>query len=66
MPVTNGARISSFFWIQSFVASDSKRQMLFELDQSIQSLTQELDTNHKDIVKLTGLYHNLLRQWSDM
>lgn len=66
MPVTNGARISSFFWIQSFVASDSKRQILFELDQSIQSLTQELNTNHKDIVKLTGLYHNLLRQWSDM
>ncbi|SDC14777.1 Fe2+-dependent dioxygenase [Acinetobacter boissieri] len=65
-PVTRGARVSSFFWIQSFVASDIQRRMLFELDQSIQSLTQQLGSNHEDVVQLTGIYHNLLRQWSDM
>ncbi|ESK40759.1 Fe2+-dependent dioxygenase [Acinetobacter nectaris] len=65
-PVTRGARISSFFWIQSFIQSDAQRRMMFELDQSIQSLTQQLGNNHDDVVKLTGLYHNLLRQWSDM
>lgn len=65
-PVTNGARVSSFFWIQSLIASDSQRRILFELDQSIQSLTQQLGSNHSDVVKLTGIYHNLLRQWSDV
>lgn len=66
LPVTRGARVASFFWLQSFVASDAHRRRLFELDQAIQQLTQELGAGHAQVVSLTGIYHNLLREWSDM
>jgi len=63
-PVTSGARLASFFWIQSLVRDDSQRRTLFELDTSIQKLT--LDGADKDaVLQLTCVYHNLLRRWSD-
>jgi PKHD-type hydroxylase len=62
-PVTRGARISSFFWVQSMVADDGKRGLLFELDQNIQKLRTRLGDS-EEIVGLTGHYHNLLRQWA--
>lgn len=62
-PVTRGARISSFFWVQSMVADDGKRGLLFELDQNIQKLRARLGDS-EEIVGLTGHYHNLLRQWA--
>lgn len=58
-PVTRGARVSSFFWLQSMVRSDERRTLLFELDGSIQML----EPGSAPAVKLTGVYHNLLRQW---
>ena len=64
-PVTRGARVASFFWIQSFVRADSKRRMLFELDVAIQQLTAKLP-DAPELVQLTGVYHNLLREWSDV
>ena len=66
LPVTRGARVASFFWLQSFVASDAHRRRLFELDQAIQKLVLELGQGHEQVVALTGIYHNLLREWSDM
>lgn len=63
-PVTRGARVSSFFWIQSLVREDSQRTLLFDLDTSIQQLNQELGADHPSSVRLTGVYHNLLRQWA--
>lgn len=63
-PVTRGQRLAAFFWVQSLVRDDARRRMLFELDQSVQTLNAtgaDADT----ILSLTGLYHNLLRQWSD-
>lgn len=63
-PVTRGARVCSFFWLQSMVRQDSHRTMLFELDQTIQKLrTQYGDT--PESVQLTGHYHNLLRLWAE-
>ncbi|GGI55076.1 PKHD-type hydroxylase [Oxalicibacterium solurbis] len=62
-PVTRGARVCSFFWIQSMVADDSKRTMLFELDKNIQQLRDKVGDT-PEIVGLTGHYHNLLRQWA--
>jgi PKHD-type hydroxylase len=63
-PVTRGIRWSSFFWIQSMVRDDAARTSLFELDTAIQSLRRGLgDTD--DVVRLTGIYHNLLRRWAD-
>ncbi len=64
-PVTRGYRVASFFWLQSLIRDDSARRILFDLDQSIQTLT--VDRGHDDptVVKLTGIYHNLLRQWAE-
>lgn len=68
-PVTRGARISSFFWLQSMIRDDTQRSLLFDLDQSIQRLGYDLPGNpvvEKTNVQLTGVYHNLLRQWAEM
>ncbi|MBO9663213.1 Fe2+-dependent dioxygenase [Dokdonella sp.] len=64
-PVTRGARVASFFWIQSFVRSETQRRTLFELDLAIQQLTRKLP-DAAELVALTGVYHNLLREWSDV
>lgn len=64
-PVTRGARVSSFFWIQSMIRSDADRTMLFDLDQTIQKLAVELPGSPLG-VNLTGIYHNLLRRWAEM
>ena len=64
-PVTRGARIASFFWIQSMVRDDSARTILFDLDQSIQSVAEEKGQGDPNVVRLTGIYHNLLRRWPD-
>lgn len=64
-PVSRGARVSSFFWIQSMIRNDGDRTMLFELDQTIQRLAVELPGSPLG-VNLTGVYHNLLRRWAEM
>ena len=64
-PVTRGARISSFFWVQSMVRDDSERTLLFDLDSAIRNLNQE-SMGHPASVQLTGVYHNLLRKWADI
>lgn len=64
-PVTNGARVASFFWIQSLVRDDAQRTVLFDLDQSIQQFTAATP-DHPSLVQLTGVYHNLLRMWSNV
>lgn len=62
-PVTRGDRLASFFWLQSLVASAEKRRLLFDMDSAIQSLPKQVDDS-AEIIQLTGLYHNLLRHWS--
>ena len=64
-PVTRGARVCSFFWIQSMVRDDGQRSLLFDLDLAIQRLSAD-HPNHPSAVQLTGVYHNLLRQWADL
>jgi len=63
-PVTRGARVASFFWVQSMVRGDERRAMLYELDQAIQKLRGRLGDN-EETVALTGHYHNLLRMWTE-
>jgi PKHD-type hydroxylase len=63
-PVTRGARIASFFWVQSMVRDDAQRRMLLELDTAIQTLTQA-GADAAAVLQLTGVYHNLLRLWSE-
>jgi PKHD-type hydroxylase len=64
-PVTRGARVASFFWIQSMVRDDGTRSLLFDLDMEIQRLGVDVP-EHPSIVQLTSVYHNLLRRWADM
>jgi PKHD-type hydroxylase len=64
-PVTRGARVSSFFWVQSMVRDDGQRALLLDLDLGIQRLGQE-DPAHPAAVQFTGVYHNLLRRWAEM
>lgn len=63
-PVTRGARVASFFWVQSLVAEDSKRSILFDMDIAIQSLRARVGDKDPALIALTGSYHNLLRLWS--
>ena len=68
-PVTKGTRICSFFWIQSMVRDDGRRTLLFDLDQGIQRLNRDLAGQAaaaQSAVQLTGVYHNLLRQWAEV
>jgi PKHD-type hydroxylase len=64
-PVTRGARVASFFWVQSLVRDASLRRQLFELDQAIQALRAQVGDNEA-VLALTGHYHNLLRLWSEV
>ena len=64
-PVTRGGRVACFFWVQSMVRGGDRREMLFELDTSIQALAAQLPDDPA-IVRLTGLYHNLLRDWAEL
>ena len=65
-PVTRGTRVASFFWIQSMVRDDGARALLFEQDTAIQSIATRLGSDDPEIVRLTGVYHNLLRRWAEV
>jgi PKHD-type hydroxylase len=63
-PVTSGVRLAAFFWVQSMVREDSRRDVLFQIDTALQELGRDVP-GHRSTVKLAGAYHNLLRLWSD-
>lgn len=64
-PVTAGARLASFMWCQSMVRDDKQRAMLFDMDMAIISLRQKVGDS-EEVVSLTAVYHNLLRQWAEI
>jgi PKHD-type hydroxylase len=63
-PVTRGARLASFFWVQSMIREDAKRTLLLDLDTAIQQLNR-VTADNPAMVQLTGVYHNLLRLWAE-
>lgn len=63
-PVTRGARVASFFWIESMVRDTGARDLLFDLDRAVQASAAELGHDHRAVIQLTGVYHNLLRRWA--
>ena len=65
-PVTRGRRVASFFWIQSLVRDDAKRALLLEMDVAIQRLAAKVSHADEGVLSLTGVYHNLLRQWAEV
>ena len=64
-PVTRGRRVASFFWIQSMVRDDARRSLLFDLDMAIQQLSRDAP-DHPSVLQLTGIYHNMLRNWAEV
>ena len=65
LPVTRGARVASFFWIESMVRDDGQRRLLYDVDMAILELRQAYG-EIAPAVALTGAYHNLLRRWADV
>ncbi|MBS1094408.1 Fe2+-dependent dioxygenase [Gluconobacter wancherniae] len=64
--VTHGSRWASFFWTQSLIRSQEQRTVLFDLDQSIMKLSRRVGADDPDVLRLTNVYHNLLRIWSEL
>lgn len=62
-PITRGERLACVFWVQSLVADDGARSVLFDMDISLQTLRREVGDEHPALIALTGCYHNLLRRW---
>lgn len=65
-PITRGRRVASFFWIQSMIRDDRARSLIFDLDTAIQALVNRLGRDDPETVKLTGIYHNLIRHWAEV
>jgi len=65
-PVTRGARISSFFWVQSMIKDPLARRMTFDMDNAIQALVPRLGRNDTEVRKLTNIYHNIIRYWAEL
>jgi PKHD-type hydroxylase len=63
-PVTRGARVAAFFWIQSLVRDEGRRRILLQLDTALRELA-EGGADAGAVKQLTGVYHNLLRQWAE-
>jgi PKHD-type hydroxylase len=64
--VTRGVRVASFFWLQSMVRDGQARSLIFDLDTAIQGLVQRVGRDDPELVKLTGIYHNLIRCWAEV
>ena len=65
-PVTRGMRVASFFWLQSMIRDAHARSLIFDLDTAIQALVERLGRDDPETVKLTGIYHNLIRYWAEV
>jgi PKHD-type hydroxylase len=64
--VTRGTRVASFFWLQSMIRDAHARSMIFDLDTAIQALAERHGREDPETVKLTGIYHNLIRYWAEV
>jgi PKHD-type hydroxylase len=65
-PVIRGARVASFFWLQSMIRDGHARSLIFDLDSAIQGLVGRVGRDDPELVKLTGIYHNLIRCWAEV
>ncbi len=65
-PVTRGVRVASFFWLQSMIRDAHARSLIFDLDTSIQALVDKLGRDDPEVIRLTGIYHNLIRYWAEV
>lgn len=64
-PVKKGERLACYMFMQSLVKDTEQRRHLYEMDLALRSLRHKYGESELDLVRLTGLYNNLLRRWSD-
>lgn len=64
--ITKGSRWASFFWTQSMIKEGDRRKILFDLDMTIMKLRTRMEDNDPQILELTNVYHNLMRQWCEL
>ncbi|MFC3099236.1 Fe2+-dependent dioxygenase [Alteraurantiacibacter palmitatis] len=65
-PVTRGERVCAITWLQSAVADNHLRALLYDLDCSIRALSPGRAKDDPDIDRLIHVYHNLVRQWAQV
>jgi PKHD-type hydroxylase len=65
-PVTRGARVCSFFWLQSMIKDTHARRLVFDMDNAIRELVERLGRNDTQVRQLTNIYHNLIRYWAEL
>ena len=65
-PVTQGERVAAITWIQSLVSDAAMRDTLYQLDQSIQTLVNNPAVSREELDRLHHVYHNLIRQHSQV
>lgn len=63
-PVTAGERLVAVTWIQSLVADPAKRELLYDLSRSIQSL-EASQPEAAELLTLRSCHYNLMRMWAD-
>jgi PKHD-type hydroxylase len=64
--VTDGVRVASFFWLQSMIRDDHARSLIFDLDTAIQALVGRIGRNDPEVLRLSAVYHNLIRYWAEV
>ena len=62
-PVTRGTRLAAIIWVQSMVRDESRRDILFDLNEIMDSVDKKIDAAER--MALASIYHNLLRQWAE-
>ena len=65
-PVTRGARVASFFWLQSMIRDAHARSLILISTMLSRVLAERLGRDDPETVKLTGIYHNLIRHWAEV
>ena len=65
-PVTRGLRVASFFWLQSMIRDAHARSLIFDLDTAIQALVGRIGRNDPEVLRLSAVYHNLIRYWAEV
>jgi PKHD-type hydroxylase len=63
-PVTRGTRIVCVGWIESLIADQAQREMLFELENLRASLRRTLPLQSAELLTLDKTIANLLRMWA--
>jgi PKHD-type hydroxylase len=64
-PVTRGERLACYFFLQSLVKDNEVRRQLYEMDMALLALREQLGDAHPQLVRLTAVYHNMLRKWTE-